>query len=69
MKSKQIADFRSKSKEELFNTLKDLEKERSAFLVEKDIKEVKNKRLGKMKRIQIAVIKTILKEKEMEAHE
>lgn len=65
MKRKEIKENRQKSKEELKQQAKKIAEELVKLRMEKQVGKLKNVRLLKQKKNQLAIIKTILQEKEL----
>lgn len=65
MKRKEIKENRQKSKEELKQQVKKIAEELVKLRMEKQVGKLKNIRLLKQKKNQLAIIKTILQEKEL----
>lgn len=65
MKRKEIKENRQKSKEELKQQVKKIAEELVKLRMEKQVGRLKNVRLIKQKKNQLAIIKTILREKEL----
>jgi len=65
MKRKEIKENRQKSKEELKQQVKKIAEELVKLRMEKQVGKLKNVRLLKQKKNQLAIIKTILQEKEL----
>ncbi|PIU33124.1 50S ribosomal protein L29 [Candidatus Woesebacteria bacterium CG_4_10_14_0_2_um_filter_39_14] len=65
MKRKEIKENHQKSQEELKQQAKKIAEELVKLRMEKQVGKLKNVRLLKQKKNQLAVIKTILREKEL----
>ena len=65
MKRKEIKEYHQKSKEELEQQAKKIAEELVKLRMEKQVGKLKNVRLLKQKKNQLAIIKTILREKEL----
>jgi len=65
MKRKEIKENHQKSQEELKQQAKKIAEELVRLRMEKQVGKLKNVRLLKQKKNQLAVIKTILREKEL----
>ena len=65
MKRKEIKEYHQKSKEELKQQAKKIAEELVKLKMEKQVGKLKNVRLLKQKKHHLAVIKTILREKEL----
>ena len=65
MKRKEIKENHQKSQEELEQQVKKIAEELVKLRMEKQVGKLKNVRLLKQKKNQLAIIKTILREKEL----
>jgi ribosomal protein L29 len=65
MKSKQIKELKQKNKEELIKEAHKLAEELVKFKMEKQAGRLKNIQLIKKKKHELAIVKTTLREKEM----
>lgn len=65
MKRKEIKENHQKSQEELKQQVKKIAEELVKLRMEKQVGKLKNVRLLKQKKNQLAIIKTILREKEL----
>lgn len=65
MKRKEIKEFHQKDKEELKQQIKKTMKELFNLKMEKEVGKLKNVHLIKQKKQDLAIIKTILREKEI----